>query len=132
MILHHEKFISNYQNARLLNSRLILKSLIKTDPLRIKIFAFLSKCNHCWIENTILRSNSTLNIKESNMMMRYITLSSLKSLITAPSFLLKHLIHFFTAKRFFQTLRTLFLNTNFLGKRLNHWFLIVIILIKTV
>ena len=131
MILHHEKLVSNDENTWFLNPRLVLKTLIKTDPLRIKIFAFLSEGNHSWVENTILGRDGALYIKECNMMMRDISLCPLKSLVTTPGFFLKHLVQLFSTAGFFWTLRSLFLNTKFLG--LNHCFgLIVIILIKTV
>ena len=133
MVLHHEKLVCYDEHTRLLNSGLVLKTLIKTDPLRIKIFTFLSEGNHSWVENTILGSDGALYIKECDMMMSDISLRPLKSLVTTPGFFLKHLVQLFSTTGFFWTLRSLFLNTKFLGNGLNHCFgLIVIILIKTV
>ena len=77
MILHHEQLVCHHEHTRFLDGLLILKALIKTDPLWVKVFTFLPKRNHSWEQNSILSSDRALNVEKGNIVMRYVSLGSL-------------------------------------------------------
>ena len=103
VVLHHEKLIGHHKYGRLLPLKLIsvLNSLIKTHPLRIVQFWFLTDADHRREQDPIICGMSILNVEKGHIVLLYHTHSPLKSLVRLPGFLLEHLVKLFWPNAWF-------------------------------